>query len=255
MRYDAAILIPVYKAENTFERSIKSIVDQKNLPENLEKVYVYVLYNGLQFDKDKNIIQKYNEIIDKFSKNNKFIFLENYIQEKGIVSALNYGIFKVFENYPKCKYIFRQDADDFWYSEKMAKQLDFLESNKDIDILGTNIRFVNTKFEPLGYSNYPEENENIVSNMLSGENAIAHPTVAIRTKIFLKTGGYDDIYPFAEDFNLWLKCIIKNFKFHNLQEVLLDYTKTSNPNYDPLSPQIAASNAILALRYFGDREK
>lgn len=254
MSYDVAILIPVYKAEKTLERSIKSIVNQKNLPKELENVFVHLVYNGLAFDGDEGRIEKYNQIIDKFSKeNSRFIFREGYIQEKGIVPALNRGIFKLFENYPKCKYVFRQDADDFWYPEKMAKQLAFLESNQDIGILGTSIRFVNTDFEPLESLTYPEKNEDIVSYMLCGANAIAHPTVAIRTEVFLRTGGYDDIYPFAEDLGLWLKCM-KHFKFHNLQEVLIDYTKTSNPNYNPLSPQIAASNAMLALRYFGENK-
>jgi hypothetical protein len=249
MKYDVAILLPIHKiSDEMLVRSISSINNQCNLPENLNSVILAVVANAVTEEEKEH----YSHIIcDNITKNGKFEVTMCLEPEKGIVPALNASI-RLMNTWtaPKlAKYIFRQDADDFWYPTKMSKQLEFLESNPGVDILGTSIRFVDKDLNPKETLIYPENDNEIKGHILLGQNAIAHPSVAFRSNVLKYTGGYNDTFPFAEDLDLWLRCI-KRHKFHNLQEVLVDYTQCPNPEYNPLSPQIAASNATLALRYF-----
>jgi hypothetical protein len=254
MNFNVGIVIPIYNALPTLERSLNSITNQKNVQENI-KITIFCVLNAMMNDeKDKHV-----EIINKVWQNmlvdpnyrNKNVKMDFQIlceNEKGIVPALNAGLDEAKRI--KCDYIFRQDADDEWHPEKLQKQLSFLQTNPEIDILGTGIAFTNSvTYEITGNLLYPEGDQDIKNFMLNGQNAVAHPSVAFRTKILKWVGGYDDSYPFAEDLSLWLRCI-KHCKFHNLQEILVNYTQKPNPNYNPLSPQIAANNQLLALRYF-----
>ena len=45
-------------------------------------------------------------------------------------------------------------------------------------------------------------------------------TVALKKEIFLKVGGYPNIF-FGEDYILWLKLDKEGYQFHNLKEVLV----------------------------------
>ena len=52
---------------------------------------------------------------------------------------------------------------------------------------------------------------------------------------------YSDVYPYAEDYEMWLKCI-KWFNFHNLDQILLDYTHSHNIDYNPQVHKIVCLN-------------
>ena len=249
--YKVSVIIPIYNAKKTLKRSLDSVFSQVDLPDNLEEIVVVCVLNACS----EEDAAEYKEIIKtayhNSMPNDKFSCSIPSEPEKGIVPALNAGL-KVASQF-NSKYIFRQDADDLWHPTKMSKQLAFLESNPSVDILGTNINFVKPEiYEVTGQFSYPSKDKEIKESMLRCNNSIAHPTVAFRSSILKRVGGYDDTFPMAEDFNLWLRCI-KWFNFANLPEALVDYTQSHNPNYNPLSPQIATSNAITALRYFGEK--
>jgi len=146
----------------------------------------------------------------------------------GIVPTLNTGI-------PHCsaELIARQDGDDYWYPTKLARQVEFLDSNPEVDIVGTQLRQVDGHGRPIdAVLEHPLEDAAIKQKLLSGHNSIVHPSVVFRKNIFLRAGTYDAHYRFAEDYHLWLKCC-KWHKFANLDEVLLDYTVWRNSEYNP----------------------
>ena len=87
----------------------------------------------------------------------------------------------------------------------------------------------------------PLDNISIKNCLLNAMNVIAHPSVLFKKSIFLRTGFYSDLYPFAEDYELWLKSI-KFFNFSNLPDILVDYTLTHNPKYSPEIHKIVCLN-------------
>ena len=86
--------------------------------------------------------------------------------------------------------------------------------------------------------------------LLTGRNSLAHPSVVFRKSILLRTGGYDDTYPIAEDHHLWLRCV-RWFNFCHIDEVLLDYNSNHNPKYDPMYPRLASESQFRTLQHMG----
>ena len=54
----------------------------------------------------------------------------------------------------------------------------------------------------------------------------------------------------VEDYYLWLKCM-RWYNFANLGEILVDYTISHNPEYNPKIPQYACYNVIQMFRQQG----
>lgn len=176
---------------------------------------------------DEQIVQEYAE------KDRRIVISHS---SPGLVSALNQGL-----KLSQYDIVARQDADDYWYPEKLEKQIEFMKSNPDIDILGVQMRSVDESFQPANQEPpRPTSDNDIKGALLSGWNCIPHPGVIFRKKIMEKLGGYDDTFLFAEDYSLWLRAI-QWYKFAQLDEVLLDYTAKHNPRYDHRVPQFLCS--------------
>jgi len=225
-----SVIIPVKDCENTISRSISSVLEQ-----SYNDYEVIVVDNNCS-DKTIDRVKSFN------SKKIRIIPCKT----KGIVPALNMGV-----SVANGDYIARQDGDDYWYPQKLEKQVKLLNNNKNVHICGTQIRIVATDGEVVDDNfRYPVSDKAIKSWLLTGKNSIAHPSVIFRKDIFLRIGGYDDTYPIAEDHHLWLRCI-KWFNFVNLPEVLLDYTSNTNPDYDPKFPLLASEAQFRVLSHMG----
>jgi glycosyltransferase involved in cell wall biosynthesis len=209
-----SILIPLHNCESTIRRSLDSVYAQ-----DFEDFEIIAILNNCT-DNTESILLEYSD--------RKQPIKTFYCKVPGIVPTLNTGI-------PHCtgEFIARQDGDDMWYPTKLRKQVEFLDANSNIDIVGTQMRQVNAEGKPIQASLvHPTEDLQIKSKLLSGNNAVVHPTVLFRKEIFLRAGTYDGHYRFAEDYHFWLKCC-KWYHFANLDEVLLDYTVWHNEEYDP----------------------
>lgn len=132
----------------------------------------------------------------------------------GLPYCLNRGI-----EIAKGTYIARMDGDDICFPKRFEKQLQYMETHKDITICGTNrLQFGNGK----GELHFPEESEALRIRMLFG-SPIAHPSWLIRKEHFDKYGfRYDESFYYSQDYELlyrvWQKC-----KMACVQEVLLKY--------------------------------
>lgn len=174
------------------------------------------------------------KILTDFAKRDSRVNI--FHSSAGLVPALNFGL-----SVAKHDIIARQDADDLWYPEKLEKQVKFLKKNPEIDIVGVQIRSVDEKFEETRQEpKRPTKDLQIKSALLSGWNVIPHPGVVFRKRIMEKLGGYDDTFPFAEDYSLWLRAV-RWYRFGIIDEVLLDYTSKHNPNYNHQIPAFLCS--------------
>jgi len=220
------VLIPVYKAEKTLERSINSVLSQ-TVYNNID-LFITIVINGPldgSVEISQNLAKKYGKINILYS-------------QPGIVPALNHGL----KTSKQSDFIARIDADDIWYPQKLEKQLNVFKENLQLDILGTQIRLVNLgSWEPTGVPiQYPLDHDEMVNFLKAGHNPIAHPSVLFRSRILKKVGGYDDLFPLAEDMWLWSKAVLCGYKIGNTPDVLVDYTSTHNPNYKPIVGQLVS---------------
>lgn len=232
MKNTYQILLPVYNCEKTIVRSVNSILEQTFLTkENYEDVALTIVNNN----STDSTLEKILEISPEISKKLEFEILDCNIQ--GIVPALNTGLLKTRFN--NMSHVCRIDGDDKWIPEKMEKQDKFLQINPNIKILGTQIRAVSKDtYESLSeQTKRPTSDPEIKQWLYKGHNPIAHPSVIFSKEILLKA-GYDDLFPVAEDLCLWLKSAMW-FEFANLDDILVEYTVSHNPDYNPRVSQFA----------------
>lgn len=195
-----SVLMPIYNAEEKYLReAIESIINQTY------NNYEFIIINDGSTNNVKEVISSY--------KDSRIIYVENE-KNQGIAVALNLGI-----NLAKGEYIVRMDSDDISYPLRFKRQLDFMEQNLNIGVLGTWYELID-KNEIV---ENPINNNEIVKKILFFGNSIGHPTVMIRKSIIDKFQvRYDKNHVPAEDYGLWLS-LIDSVQFANLPEVLLAY--------------------------------
>ncbi len=139
----------------------------------------------------------------------------------GIVPALNIGLTEC-----RGEYIARMDADDRMGIYRIEKQLDFLQKNPEIDLIGCCVEgFTNSgKFPESGvkyqsWSNSLKSHSEIERDLFA-ESPIVHPSFFASKDFFLKIGGYSE-NPWAEDYDFILRAFGKGAKFGKHPEVLL----------------------------------
>lgn len=152
------------------------------------------------------------------------------------------------------KYIAVLDDDDYWIdNDKIKKQVEFLEKNKQHSVVGT------------GYVTVDENDNEIISNSKLGQNEtedekirdkfliknqFTHSSVLIRKSSLDEIGGYVEDFKIWEDYATFL-VIGKNYKLANLKENMLAYKK-HNSNVSLYNKKV--NLIILAKIIFRNRK-
>lgn len=199
-----SIVLPVNRDDGYFDEAIESVLNQTY--KNFEFIIIA-----------NNCADKLWEKTLEF-KNRDSRVVAYRLDLGGLVFALNYGIEKA-----KGKYIARMDADDICYSERIFEQVKFLENNKNIDILGTQITLIDESSKVKNEkSSILAENMSEIIKISSYKCPLYHPTVMFRKDKILSLGGYKFAF-YGEDYELWLRCIHNGLVLHNLKNPLLYY--------------------------------
>lgn len=202
-----SVLMSVYYKENPFffDLSIRSILlEQLHIPNEL----VLVCDGPLTFELDS--------IIDKYKKQfPEIIKVYRLGKNGGLGNALNYGL-------SKCTYdiVARADSDDICAPDRFKKQISFLDENKDIAVVGSDIdEFEENYHKPVMYKAMPSDNDGI-KKMCKFRNPMNHVTVMFRKNIITECGSYIHLN-YLEDYFLWIRLFCRGGKFANINEPLV----------------------------------
>jgi len=199
-------LLPVYNAESTIERAVKSILQQ-----SLMDFELIVVLNGCT-DQTQREVSKLND---------KRIRLF-YLPAPNLVNALNYGISKSLG-----KYIARMDADDFSHPSRLQAQVDFLQKNNNIGLVSGKVNYMGNKEENYGYYlhvkwlNTMKTPTQIYLSRFQ-ECTLPHPSVMFKKSIGDKYGFYKN-GDFPEDFELWNRWLNCGVKMSKVDDIVLDW--------------------------------
>lgn len=116
---------------------------------------------------------------------------------RGLCARLNQ-----IANLAQGKYLARMDADDLMHPERIARQLDFLERNRNVDVVDTATYTVDDDLSPLGIRG--ERPLDCSPESVLRHGLLIHPTIMGRTDWFRKH-PYDAVYVRAEDRELWCR--------------------------------------------------
>ncbi|MBC2601102.1 glycosyltransferase family 2 protein [Puniceicoccus vermicola] len=193
-----SILLPVYNGEKYLRAAIESIVAQ-----SYPHWELLVLDDG-STDGSLEIARSFTDERVRALPNDENL---------GVAKTLNRAIDKA-----RGELIARMDADDGALPERLAKQVEFLEKNPNVDLLGTNAISAET-----GESTFavPTEHEDIRCNLLFNCSFL-HPTVMWRAEAFREKGLVYEETPTAEDYDLWERAC-SQIRSANLSEPLLRY--------------------------------
>jgi len=118
------------------------------------------------------------------------------------------------------EYLVRLDADDIALPLRIEQQIDFLEKNSDIAVVGGQIELIDESGISKGLINFPENNFEILIEFL-WKNPIPHPGVTMRRAAVLIHGNYRQLRP-VEDLDLWIR-IGSRERLHNLPITVIKY--------------------------------
>ena len=134
----------------------------------------------------------------------------------GLGNALKLGV----ENakYDICA---RMDSDDICMPDRFEKQLAYLESHPECDIVGGQMtEFIDTPDNIVGRREVPLTNKEIYEFMKS-RCALNHVTVMFRKEAVLKAGNYQDWF-WNEDYYLWVRMMMVGCRFANIPDVAVN---------------------------------
>lgn len=204
--------IPFYKGSNIahLRAAIDSILRQ-----NLPAKEIHLIQDG-------SVSKNLEEVVKEYTATYPHIKHLLISKNMGLAHALNISILN-----SSSKYYARMDSDDIAHPERFSKQIDFLEHNLDIDILGT-WAFV---FE----DEIPSQNCSIrimpvrnheIHELFHYQNPLIHPSVMFRRSVFAKTGLYNIKFRSECDLELWARALKLGVGISNLCEPLLYYRNT-----------------------------
>ena len=212
MRY--SVLMSVYKNDNPdfLKTALESIYEkQTRKPDEIVVVF------------DGKLTTELYAVLDKFKENKEnIVFYYPQDTNRGLGEALRIGSEKCTGDY-----IFRMDSDDISVPERFEKQIAYIESHPDIDVLGTDIAEfdISPENEQMRLRVCPQKHDNIVK-MAKKRNPMNHVSVCMKRSALEKCGGYETLL-LLEDYYLWLKMIACACKLENLNESLV-YVRVGN---------------------------
>jgi glycosyltransferase involved in cell wall biosynthesis len=143
----------------------------------------------------------------------------NLPQNKGIEGALNAGL--AWAKARGYEWIARLDCGDCNVSDRIARQISFLEQYPDVVLLGGAASFVDQQGVEQFVLRHPTEHADILAFMKKN-SAYIHPSVMFKLAAADAVGMYPLDAPAAEDYAMFW-AIARQFKVANLPDVLIRY--------------------------------
>lgn len=191
-----SVIMAVYDGERYLKEAINSILTQ-----TFEDFELLIVNDG-STDRTADILKEYDDPrIKLFSQPNK-----------GCVAASHLAI-----NNAKGKYLAIMDADDIALPERLSKSVTYLDSHRDVVLVGTGYI---TRNELTGSEriDIPPTDDYTLKRCLLRYDPFKNPTNLIRADAFKKAGGYKIDRGF--DYELYSR-LARFGKLANISEVLL----------------------------------
>ncbi len=194
-----SVLMPAYNAALYIREAIQSILDQTF------DDYEFLICDDGSIDNTRQIMNSYND--------SRIRFFQNDANQR-LVKVRN----KLWAN-AKGRYIAWMDADDISYSDRLQKQVDFLEKNSNIYAVSTYAHICDKDLNFLYDAPPPVSAPSEVLVHSFFRNCIVNTSVLMKnTKEF----RYRKEYPPAEDYDLWSR-ILKKYEMAILPLFLVKY--------------------------------
>ncbi len=125
----------------------------------------------------------------------------------------------------KSEYIARIDSGDTWDRDKLYKQVNYLEENQNIGLIGSQVRFVLKNNDTIRHSSFPSSFKVIKDNCCMNIGLFCHSSIIFRYRNNL---FYRELYYYSQDLDLYLQHISNDIEIINYKERLCSILFISN---------------------------
>ncbi|SOD19853.1 glycosyltransferase family 2 protein [Pedobacter xixiisoli] len=204
-----SVIIPTHNYGHLITETINCLFDQTF------KDWEAIIVDDGSTDGTKDIVEKLISLDSRLS----------YIEQpnRGVSSARNLGLKNA-----KGKYIQFLDADDLISPNKIEAQLALMESNPEIDICLVNAKYFESENKEQYYSTIDKKQQHAPEKISGLGFPIIHAYLqnnksVIQSPIFKKAiiesvGAFKETMPYLEDWDLWFRIAIYNYRFGFLDD-------------------------------------
>jgi len=227
------VLMTVFNGKRYLRECMDSVLNQTF------KDFEFLIVDDCSADDSKGLVKSY--------KDDRIRLIENK-ENLGQVKSLNIGI-----GHARGEYIARIDQDDMMIKNRLKRQLDFLDRRKDVSVVGTWGELIDENGRVFEKYICPIRNEEMIGRVLCGWNSLMHMSVIFKKDAVINAGKYNELFPFAEDYDLWTRLLLKGHKFANIPEFLIKgrfHKETSSKKFHGVqvkNARISTSNFIKTI--------
>ncbi len=223
-----SVLMPVYNGMPYLPMAAESILNQTFTD------FEFIIVNDCSTDGSNKYLHSLHDVR---------IVLVELQQNLGVTGALQEGMKRV-----RGKYVARLDADDMAKPHRLQTQVDYLERNSEVGLLGSSVELIDASSKFLKHVNLAKDDIEIRWKFLF-KNPFFHSTVMFRYALVNKHHlGY--FRKHGEDYQLWVELMqfcegaISKDELIQYRTHQQSWTFTKNSNQVHAADEIA-SNEIL----------
>ena len=203
-----SIITSVYKKDNP--EYVRVALDSMLVDQSVKPNEIVLVQDGPVPETLSSVLAEYEA---NYARVMHIIRLE---KNGGLGNALKLGV----EN-AKYDIIARMDSDDICLPDRFEKQLAYIETHPECDIVGGQMtEFIGDPSNIVGRREVPLDNEEIYQYMKS-RCALNHVTVMFRKEAVIKAGNYQDWF-WNEDYYLWVRMMLAKCRFANIPDVAVN---------------------------------
>lgn len=194
-----SVLVPTFNVEKFIKEAIESICNQSY--RNLDIIVV----------DDYSTDSTYIKLLDYASKDHRIKLFRNE-KNLGIVDALNFALKQA-----KGRFIARMDGDDISYPYRIECLYNFLLSNPQIGLVGSQTETIDESGNSVNYPKWPITEEKVYKGLKYKMSTVLHCWLA-RKEVYTTLCGYR--MPTVEDYDFLLRMRTSGLRFTNVNECL-----------------------------------
>ena len=220
--------MPVYNGDKYLAEAIESILNQTFAD------FEFIIVDDGSQDNSAEIIQLYAEADER-------IQIVPLVENKGVVVARNSGI-----DAAKGMYVALMDCDDISLPERLRKQLNLMESNPEIGVVGVHSRVVFEDLQP-GYNREPAERHALIMMDCFIGVPFQHAALMMKLDLVLEVGGYDLALQYSSDRDLITR-LMGRTQFANIPEILYIYRRNEGQLTSHRNPRRERDGLLTRVR-------
>ncbi|SDP06630.1 glycosyltransferase family 2 protein [Clostridium gasigenes] len=199
-----SIITVCYNSEKTIEKTIQSIINQRN------GNYEYIIIDGKSTDSTLEIVNKY-----KKKMGNKLIVISE--KDNGIYDAMNKGI-----RLAKGEFIGFLNSDDFYEDNALNIVENKIQETDEYIYGNTNLIYAFDKkiIEKMSCSVNLLNEKTLRTGM-----GFSHQSCFVKKNVFDRIGNFNIKYKVGADWDFTIRCYKNNIKFRKLDVIISNFSK------------------------------